>query len=96
MAVTVCWPTLSEAVVNVAFPEELTPACQSTVFPSVKSTMPVGAPRPLVVGVTVAVNVTVCPKTVGLAEDVKVVVVAEAWTSCTSSILPPLKLESPP
>ena len=71
-------PAPRDVVVNVAFPDESTASCPRTVVPSVKTTIPVGAPRPLTVGLTVALNVTVTPKAIGLGDEVSVVVVADA------------------
>ncbi len=45
--------------------------------------MPVGVPAPLVVGVTVAVKVTLCPKTGAAGENVSTVVVLTAGATVT-------------
>ena len=47
------------------------------VAPSLNKTLPVGVPE---AAVTVAVNVTICPKSDGFADDATVVVVAAAVT----------------
>jgi hypothetical protein len=49
--------------------------------PSRKFTVPVGEPAPGEVTVTAAVNVTLCPKTDGLAEDVRLVLVLALLTT---------------
>ncbi len=64
------------------------------VVPSMKVTLPVGVPLPEV-GATVAVNVTGCPKTAGLVEAFKFVVVG-AWLATTAIVLAqllPFKVE---
>jgi hypothetical protein len=53
------------------------------VLPSRKATVPVGVPLP-VCGLTVAVNVTGCPKVAGLPEDVSAVEVARRTLSFTA------------
>lgn len=68
-----CEPTDKEEDVNVASP--LVSVCVPSVFePSLNVTVPVGVPPPAA-GDTVAVKVTDCPQTEGLAEDVTEVVV---------------------
>ena len=54
--------------------------------------IPVG---PGVPPVTVAVKETVCPGVDGFGEEVKLVVVAKAWTFCTRVALAAGKLVSP-
>jgi hypothetical protein len=66
-------PTLSDDVAKVADPVLSVPVA-NVVVPSLKVTVPVGVPLP-VVGVTVAVNVTLCPNTLGFLDDSRVVVV---------------------
>ena len=68
------WPTVSAAVENFAVPP-LSGDVPRIVEPSRKVTVPVGVPEPL--GVTVAENVTDCPKVEGFDEEVIVVVVGE-------------------
>ena len=68
------WPTVSAAVENFAVPP-LTGDVPRIVEPSRKVTVPVGIPEAL--GVTVAENVTVCPKVEGFDEDVIVVEVGK-------------------
>jgi len=51
------------------------------VAPSRKLTVPVGVPEPGAVTVTVAVNVTLCPKTDGFADEAIVVVVPHLFTT---------------
>ena len=52
-----------------------------TVAPSRKFTDPVGVPAPGLTTATVAVNVTLCPNTDGLTEDVRLVVVLALLTT---------------
>ena len=77
-------PTASELVVKLAVPPDTVPV-PSVVAPSVNVTVPVGVPGE--VELTVAVNVTVWPKTLGLAEDANAVVV-EPGAACASAGLP--------
>src|SRR6266853_1990149 len=65
--------TLSEVVLSVAWPELRLPVPR-VAAPSLKATVPVGVPAPGAVGATVAVKVTDWPKTLGLVEEVSVVV----------------------
>jgi len=72
-------PTASVPLANVAWPLPSSATAEaSTVAPSLKSTVPVGVPAPGATGATVAVNVTVCPDTLGLTSAPSVVVVS-AW-----------------
>jgi hypothetical protein len=67
-----------------------------TVAPSRKLTEPVGVPAPGATTATVAVKVTDCPKTDGLTEDVRlVVVVALLTTWLTAPLVLVRKLPSP-
>jgi hypothetical protein len=67
-----------------------------TVAPSRMFTVPVGVPAPGAVTVTVAVKVTLCPKTDGFAEDVRVVLVFALFTTwLTAPLVLVLKLPSP-
>ncbi len=52
-----------------------------TVAPSRKLTVPAGLPAPGATTATVAVNVTLWPKTDGLAEDVRLVLVLALLTT---------------
>jgi hypothetical protein len=52
-----------------------------TAAPSRKLTVPVGLPAPGAVIVTVAVKVTLCPKTDGFEEDVRLVLVLALLTT---------------
>ena len=66
------------------------------VEPFLKVTVPVGIPLPGELAATVAVNVTGWPKAEGLAEELKVVVEASAftvWPRVVEAL--PLKLVSP-
>ena len=68
----------------------------SGVPPSLKTTVPVGVPVPGAVALTVTVNVTGCPDTEGLAEEVTAVVVLALLTVCVRvDELLALKLPSP-
>ena len=67
--------------------------------PSRKVTVPVGVPAPGATAETVAVKVTDCPKTDGLADDVTVVAVSALFTTCGFPVSDPelpLKFPSPP
>src|SRR5262249_42165457 len=67
---SVCAPAGRAVVVKEALPPtRLTVPRSVAVVVSKKSTVPVGVPDTDISGVTVAVNVTGCPKTVGFAED---------------------------
>src|SRR5437763_583286 len=64
---------------------------------SLKVTVPVGVPVPGGVAATVAVNVTACPDTVGLAEEASAVLVAAWFTVCESAAdVLAVKFASPP
>ena len=69
----------SADVANVATPE-LSVALPMTVVPSMKLTDPVGVPEPGATADTVAVNVTLCPATDGLADDFSTVIVVSLAT----------------
>jgi hypothetical protein len=73
-AVIECVPTERLAVENVATPLALSADEPRVVPPSRNVTVPVGVPAPED-GLTVAVNVTCCPRTEGFSEDVSEVVV---------------------
>jgi hypothetical protein len=66
--------------------------CVKVFDPSWKVTMPVGVVDP---PVTVAVKETDCPGAAGLGEELKDVVVANAWTFWRSAALPAGKFPSP-
>src|SRR5438034_159046 len=68
-------PTASVLVTNVAWPEAFRVPVPSMLEPSLKVTVPVGVPAPLVFAFTVAVKVTGCPDTDGLIEETTPVVV---------------------
>src|SRR6266403_611018 len=63
-------PTASVLVTNVAWPAPFRVPVPSALGPSLKVTVPVGMPAPAVFAFTVAVKVTGCPDTEGLAEEV--------------------------
>ena len=88
-------PTLKLDVLNEAVPLPFSGTWARTLEPSWKVTMPDGTVDAGGVGATVAVNVTVCPGFEGFGDELRVVVVALAWTFCTRVALPPLKLVSP-
>lgn len=68
-------PTLSAAVLKLAWPELLSAALPIATAPSMNVTVPVGVPA---AAVTVAVKVTDWPQVDGFNEDVNVVVVPAA------------------
>jgi len=70
-----CAPTASVPVTNVAWPEAFRVPVPRVLEPSLKVTVPVGVPAPLVFACTVAVKVTGCPDTDGLIEETTPVVV---------------------
>ena len=70
-----CEPTASVLVTNVAWPEAFRVPVPRVLGPSLKVTVPVGVPAPLVFAFTVAVKVTRCPDTDGLIEETTPVVV---------------------
>ena len=74
-------PMAREEIAKVAAPPLSVPV-PSVVLPSLKVTLPVGVPLPGATAVTVAVNVTDCPKTEGLAEEVTAVVELPWLTTC--------------
>ena len=74
-----CEPTANAEVVNVAVPPDTVPVPR-VVVPSRKVTVPVGLPAPGATGATVAVKVTDCPNTDGLADEATVVVVVALLT----------------
>jgi hypothetical protein len=74
-------PTASDDVESVALPEPRA-AVPNVVEPSRKVTVPVGVPVAGATAVTVAVNVTVCPKTDGLTDEVTVVELTPFTTVC--------------
>ena len=55
--------------------------------PSRKLTVPVGVPAPGAVTVTVAVNVTLCPKTDGLRDEARLVLVDALLTTWLTTAL---------
>jgi hypothetical protein len=66
------------------------------VVPSRKLTVPPGLPAPGATTATVAVNVTLWPKTDGLGDEARVVVVFALLTTCETAVLVlVLKLPSP-
>jgi hypothetical protein len=71
-------PAVRLLVVMVAAPLPLRVPVPRVVLPSVKVTVPVGVPPAEVI---VAVNVTDCPLTEGLREEVTVVLVPAWFTS---------------
>ena len=90
-------PTASALVVNVAWPEPSRMPVPRVLDPSLKVTVPVGVPAPGLFAVTVAVKVTDCPDTDGLAEeltDVAVLAFFTVWVSALEVL--PVKVASPP
>src|SRR5947208_2239710 len=88
--------TARPPAVKVATPPLRVPV-PNVVAPSLKVTVPVGVPVPGGVADTVAVKVTACPDTVGLADEASAVAVAAwftAWDSAGDVL--PVKFGSPP
>jgi len=77
--------TDSDEVANVATPDALGAPVPKVVAPSLKITVPEGVPPPGATGLTAAVNVTDCPNSDGLMEELRVVVVAAWLTVCDSA-----------
>ena len=67
---------------NVAWPDVIATLVASVTLPSSKVTVPVGVPAPGEAAATVAVKVTGCPKTDGLAAEMTVVVLESWLTTC--------------
>ena|SRR5579884_1223411 len=92
-------PTLKLDVEQVACPEPLRACAPQPVMvapPSLKFAVPVGVPAPGRLAVTVAVKVTLCPKTDGLADELTVVVVLAWFTVCVrTALVLVVKLPSP-
>src|SRR5436309_10147064 len=93
-----CDPTLSEDVGQLAGPLLRGGVLQlvMAVPPSLKVTFPAGLPEPGLLAVTVAVKVTDCPNTDGLAEELADVVVPYFTVCVNLGDVLPLKLASPP
>src|SRR5947208_2135752 len=94
-----CDPTLSEDVAQLARPwlRERLLQLVMAVPPSWKVTFPVGVPAPGLLAVTVAVKVTDCPDSDGLAEELTSVVVLAFFTVWVSVLeVLPLKVAPPP
>ncbi len=92
-----CEPTASVLVTNVAWPEPSRVPVPRVLEPSLKVTVPVAVPAPGLFAVTVAVKVTACPDTEGLAEELTNVVVPAFLTVWVSGLeVLPLKVASPP
>ena len=94
-----CDPTLSEDVAQLARPwlRERLLQLVMAVPPSLKVTCPVGVPEPGLLAVTVAVKVTDCLNTDGLAEELTSVVVLAFFTVWVSVLeVLPLKVALPP
>src|SRR5207247_3581011 len=90
-------PTASVLVTNVPWPEPSRVPVPRMVEPSLKVTVPVGVPAPGLFAVTVAVNVTACPDSDGLAEELTTVAVLAFFTVSVSVLeVLPLKVASPP
>ena len=82
-----CEPTDRAESTSVATPPLKMPV-PSVVVPSLKTTLPVGVPLPDV-RVTVAVNVTLWPKTLGLVPEARTVVVPVVTTTGTERVQTP-------
>jgi hypothetical protein len=79
-----CEPTERFVGEKVATPLALTGDEPRLVLPSLNVTVPVGVPVPDA-GVTLAANVTFCPRTEGLGDEVKDVDVPTILTVCIST-----------
>src|ERR1700737_3283995 len=91
-------PTGSELVAGLVAVPPLNRAGLPRLTPPKKNwTVPVGVPVPGAMALTVAVKVTDCPNTDGLAEDAVTVVADEAWVTVTTTgdETLPLKWPSP-
>src|SRR5205814_8728333 len=93
-----CDPTLSEDVAQLARPwlRERLLQLVMAVPPSWKVTFPAGAPAPGLLAVTVAVKVTDCLNTDGLAEELADVVVPYCTVGVGLDEVVPVKLASAP
>ena len=83
---------------KMAWPAPLTNWKPRLVAPSNKEIAPVGVPAPGAAALTVAVKVTDWPTTVGLVEEITVVVVLArltVWVKGEAVLSLPLKLTSP-
>ena len=83
-AVIGCDATESAEVPKVATPDAFNVPVPITVAPSLKVTVPVGVAVAGATGATVAVNVTDCPNTDGLRDEVTAVVVSALFTTCVT------------
>jgi hypothetical protein len=72
-------PSARALVLKLALPP-LNATSPRVLAPSLNVTVPVGVPEPGAAALTVAVNVTVCPKTDGLAEETTVVLLPSLLT----------------
>jgi hypothetical protein len=96
MAVIEWVPTESDGTLKLAVPS-LSAAVPRMVVPSSKVTVPVGVPLPGDRALTVAVNLTDCPYTDGLADEARAVVVPAGltpWLIAVAVLV--VKLPSPP
>src|SRR5437867_3862160 len=84
-----CDPTLSEDVGQLAWPLLRVRLLQlvMAVPPSLKVTFPAGLPEPGLLAVTVAVKVTDCPNTDGLAEELADVVVVVGFVEVVVEVV---------
>jgi hypothetical protein len=95
-AVIVWLPFASTLVASVATPLPFTLVVPSEVLPALNVTVPVAAPAPGATALVVAVNVTLWPGSVGVAEVVTTVLVLALLTVWLSEVLVlPPKLASP-
>lgn len=90
-------PTANVAVMNAAWPKPLRVPVPIVLPPSLNVTVPEGMPEPGALAVTVAVNVTDWPKTVGMPDVTTTVVVLSWLTVWPPDNVPALaeKIESP-
>ena len=90
-------PIAGDEIEKIAVPPLSVPV-PSVVLPSLNVTVPVGVPLAGATAAIVAVNVTDCPKTEGLAEEVTAVLELPLFTTCgleLSDPVPVAKFVSP-
>ena len=92
-----CSPMVNVETLKVARPAVSRTPLPKRVPPSVKVTVPLGAAKPGMLAVTVAVRVTAWPHTDGLTEAAITLVVASRWTICVRPLVTlAVKFASPP
>ena len=86
MALTLCVPTENELTTKVALPVVSIAAVPSAMVPSVNVTTPVGSAEVVPVAATVAVRVTLWPKTLGFGLAARVVALGALLTTCETPL----------